>query len=114
MRQYGAAQQAKCGRNLGNGSRTIVHHRDLPELALGEFEQLDLARFSWLHFEGRKNVDEIVQMMTRACQLRQQAAQTYAYRISLELEKEVAHQEALLPFADVVRIWSARPTCHAP
>jgi ketohexokinase len=39
--------------NQQNGSRTIVHYRDLPEYSLEQFQQIELDRFDWLHFEGR-------------------------------------------------------------
>ncbi|MGM0476848.1 MAG: PfkB family carbohydrate kinase [Pseudomonadota bacterium] len=35
------------------GSRTIVHHRDLPEFGVDDFTALDLGDLDWLHFEGR-------------------------------------------------------------
>ncbi len=51
--------------NRRNGSRTIVHHRDLPEYAAADFLRLDLTPFDWLHFEGR-NVAELTQMLRHA------------------------------------------------
>ncbi len=39
--------------NQRNGSRTIVHYRDLPEYNLAAFQHIDLTDFDWLHFEGR-------------------------------------------------------------
>lgn len=93
-----------CLRNISNGSRTIIHHRELPELRAADFEALDLRQFQWLHFEGRRNVADLVQMMERAHRLRREQPATYAFGISLELEKNVAGHETLLPFADVVRV----------
>ncbi|MBZ0160145.1 MAG: ketohexokinase [bacterium] len=39
--------------SLEEGTRTIVHYRDLPEYGHEEFHQIDLTRFDWVHFEGR-------------------------------------------------------------
>jgi len=36
-----------------NGSRTIIHYRDLPELAAADFARIRLAGYDWVHFEGR-------------------------------------------------------------
>ena len=48
--------------NALNGSRTIVHYRDLPEIGFEHFTALDLSRFDWIHFEGR-NVVETAKML---------------------------------------------------
>lgn len=53
--------------NQQNGSRTIVHYRDLPEYTFAQFRQIDLSRFDWLHFEGR-NVHETRAMLDDAKQ----------------------------------------------
>lgn len=63
-----------------NGSRTIVHYRDLPEYSLAAFQQIDLREFDWLHFEGR-NVAETRAMLDDA-QLRAPTVPR-----SVELEK---------------------------
>lgn len=47
--------------NRKNGSRTIVHYRDLPEYTYQAFTKIDLSAFDWVHFEGR-NVSEIEKM----------------------------------------------------
>ena len=52
-------------RSRDNGSRTIVHYRDLPEYPAAAFAAIDLNNFDWLHFEGR-NVEQLVKMMQRA------------------------------------------------
>jgi ketohexokinase len=51
--------------NNQNGSRTIVHYRDLPEYTFESFRQIDLTAFDWLHFEGR-NVEQTRQMLEHA------------------------------------------------
>ncbi len=81
--------------NLANGSRTIVHHRDLPEYPFSQFQQIDLKQFDWLHFEGR-NVAETRQMLTWA---RQQAP---GLPRSVEIEKDRDGIETLFKLADVL------------
>lgn len=48
--------------NNRNGSRTIVHYRDLAEYNFSTFSQIELSLFDWVHFEGR-NVSETLQMV---------------------------------------------------
>jgi ketohexokinase len=62
------------------GSRTIVHHRDLPELAAADFTDIDLDSFDWVHFEGR-NPSE-TELMLRDCSTRRPDLP-----VSLEVEK---------------------------
>jgi len=81
--------------NVGNGSRTIVHYRDLPEYAAEPFMRLDLRRFDWIHFEGR-NLEAVRTMIEHA--------QRTANRlfISLEAEKPRAGIEALFELPDLL------------
>jgi ketohexokinase len=51
--------------NRRNGSRTIVHYRDLPEFGWGDFALIDLRPYGWLHFEGR-HVADTRRMLTHA------------------------------------------------
>lgn len=67
--------------HAANGSRTIVHHRELAELRLADFAALPLERFAWVHFEGR-NVAELARMRAHL------ATTGFAGRVSLEIEKE--------------------------
>ena len=78
-----------------HGSRTIVHHRDLAELAFGNFRALPLERFAWIHFEGR-NVAEVRRMMA---QLRESG---FAGRVSVEIEKDRPQIDDLMAHADLV------------
>jgi len=48
--------------NQQNGSRSIVHYRDLPELSFDFFKTLNLNGFNWIHFEGRA-IKETKQML---------------------------------------------------
>ena len=81
--------------NLSNGSRTIVHHRDLPEYPFSQFQKIDLKPFDWLHFEGR-NVAATRQMLAWA---KQQAPELPC---SVEIEKQRAHIDSLFELADVL------------
>lgn len=80
---------------LAPASRTIVHYRDLPELGAAQFAEVDLARYGWLHFEGR-NVPELAQMLQLARARNPQA------RISLEVEKPRPGIEALFGLPDLL------------
>ena len=81
--------------NRRNGSRTIVHYRDLPEFSLDDFQALSLDQTAWLHFEGR-NVAQVRAMITAA-------RQAYpALPISVEIEKPRPAIETLWREVDVL------------
>ena len=80
--------------NRQNGSRTIVHFRDLPEYSFEDFLQVDLAAFDWVHFEGR-NVPCLKPMMQRVDAMGDT-------RCSLEIEKARDGIEALFPMASLL------------
>jgi ketohexokinase len=75
-----------------SGSRTIVHHRDLPEYHSREFARIDLDAYDWVHFEGR-NLEEVKVMLARIARERPELP------CSLEVEKPRPGIEAL--FAEV-------------
>jgi ketohexokinase len=77
------------------GSRSIIHYRDLPEYASGDFESIELDAFDWLHFEGR-NVVETGRMLDRL------HAGPAAIPCSIEIEKPRDGIDALFPRADVL------------
>jgi ketohexokinase len=77
------------------GSRTIIHHRDCPELPYSHFKTLDLSHYDWLHFEGR-NIEELTAM------LRWVKQQYPTLPCSLEIEKPRDNIESLFDFADVL------------
>ncbi len=81
--------------NQHNGSRTIVHYRDLPEFGFADFELIDLSAFDWLHFEGR-NVAETVRMLERVKTIRP------SLPVSLEVEKPRPDIEQLFSNVDVL------------
>jgi ketohexokinase len=81
--------------NQKTGSRTIVHHRDCPELSFNDFKNIDLTGFDWIHFEGR-NVDQTLQML-------KWLKQHYPALIcSLEIEKPRPGIETLFEYPDVL------------
>ncbi len=82
-------------RNLRNGSRTIVHYRDLPELAFHHFATLDLTAYDWLHFEGRQP-EETRRMIEYA------KTQHPGIPVSIEIEKPREGIESLFPLADLL------------
>lgn len=81
--------------NQCNGSRTIVHYRDLPEFRCEDFQRIDLSGFDWLHFEGR-NVAETAAMLRHARSVAPQIPR------SLEVEKPRDGIEALFIDADLL------------
>lgn len=81
--------------NTSNGSRSIIHYRDLPELELKAFQACPLDQYQWLHFEGRA-VDETFKMMEFSRQ------QQPTLPISLEVEKPREGIEQLFPLADLL------------
>ena len=81
--------------NQQNGSRTIIHYRDLPEFGFEDFRHIDPGRFDWVHFEGR-NVAETGRMLERCAALRPRLPR------SLELEKVRDGMENLFPLAHLL------------
>ncbi len=83
--------------NGENGSRTIVHYRDLAELNFDHFAKQEIEQFDWLHFEGR-NVENLKGMLN--------IARTFCPNtpISLELEKPRPGIESLLNVPNVILI----------
>jgi len=79
--------------NSQNGSRTIVHHRDLPELSIEELLKIPLQQYQWIHFEGR-NIETLVDYLS--------TVDKPPCPISLEIEKDRKGLQLLLPFVDTV------------
>src|SRR3569623_1200593 len=90
--------------NQRNGSRSIVHYRDLPEYDFDAFATIDLRACDWLHFEGR-NIDETARMLAHA-----RRTQPHIPR-SVEIEKPRAEIERL--FADATLLLFSRAYVHA-
>ncbi|MFW2373923.1 MAG: PfkB family carbohydrate kinase [Gammaproteobacteria bacterium] len=89
----GATPTSYISLNQSNGSRTIVHYRDLAELTFEQFQSLDLSGFDWFHFEGR-NIEHTALMM--------QHVTGFNKPISLEAEKNRPGLQNLFPLADVI------------
>ena len=71
------------------GSRTIIHHRDLPELDAASFASVPIRDCIWAHFEGR-NPTETATMVHRAREVIPDLT------ISIEIEKPRPNLAALL------------------
>lgn len=92
----GATPVSYIALSRANGSRTIVHYRDLPEFGYQDFQAIDRRPFEWIHFEGRHVADT-----ARMLRLLRQEAFPRA-RVSVELEKPRPGIETLLEHAGVV------------
>src|SRR3569833_2669883 len=90
--------------NQRNGSRSIVHYRDLPEYDFDAFAPIDLGACEWLHFEGR-NIDETARMLAHAQHTQPQNPR------AVEIEKPRAEIERL--FADATLLLFSRAYVHA-
>ena len=77
------------------GSRTIVHHRDLPELAASLFQSRGLEQMDWVHLEGR-NPEQTCRIIKDIRRLRPDMP------LSVEIEKPRAGIETLLTDADLL------------
>ncbi|WP_295541700.1 PfkB family carbohydrate kinase [uncultured Thiohalocapsa sp.] len=91
----GATPTSYIALSRASGSRTIVHHRDLPELDAADFARVPLADWDWAHFEGRNPV-ETAQMLRRVRRERPDLP------ISVEIEKPRDGIERLFGEVDVL------------
>lgn len=81
--------------NQQTGSRTIVHHRDCPELSFTEFQKINLQQYDWIHFEGRNIAD--TSRMIEYCKQQQPHLPC-----SVEIEKPRPDIDSLFTLADVL------------
>jgi ketohexokinase len=79
--------------NRMTGSRTIIHHRDLPEYRSRWFSRVDLEAYDWVHFEGRAPA-ELAVMLERT--------RHSGKHSSLEIEKPREGIEKLFQLPDVL------------
>ena len=94
--EHGAAPTSYILLNQRNGSRSIVHFRDLPEFSISDFMDIDdIASFDWLHFEAR-NCDDLAVMLAYARSV------VTDQPISLEVEKERDGLDALWAYPDII------------
>ena len=79
--------------SAATGSRTIIHHRDLPEYPAEVFAFIDLNEYDWVHFEGR-NVADLRVMLQRT--------RNAGLPCSLEVEKPREGIETLFDLPDLL------------
>lgn len=80
--------------NQQNGSRTIVHYRNLPELSAISFDALPLSKFEWIHFEGR-NVVQTNRMLEKISKTNPEVP------VSIEIEKQRERLNELFQYGNV-------------
>lgn len=69
------------------GSRTILaDFKNLTELKGNDFQRLDLTNYKWVHFEGRENVSDIIQMIEAIEIFNEGKEQADKVRVSVEIE----------------------------
>ncbi|KAL8606589.1 hypothetical protein ACOMHN_009474 [Nucella lapillus] len=76
--------------NTSTGSRTILHtNKNLRELSVEDFQKLPLSsgQYSWIHFEGRPNVEEMKKMMLHVEDHNASCEESSSVITSLEVEK---------------------------
>lgn len=95
QRMQGSTPTSYITLNQHNGSRSIVHHRDLHELSFAQFDSIPLQRFDAFHFEGR-NVAHVRRMMDKV--LKHRVDQT----LSVEIEKDREDIDSLMTGADIL------------
>ncbi|XP_041466928.1 ketohexokinase-like isoform X2 [Lytechinus variegatus] len=90
--------------NASTGSRTILHkNKALPEVDPKDFEKLDLDDYSWIHFEGRNEVN-IEKMIAMIEMYNKSRTDSKPITISLEAEKSRNVTHSLLQKGDFVFI----------
>ena len=93
--RQGASPVSYVTHNRRNGSRTIIHYRELEEFSAADFRLIELTPYDWCHFEGR-NVAQLARMLAMA------RAARPALPLSLEVEKPRPGIEALFGHARVL------------
>ncbi|ACL71216.1 PfkB domain protein [Thioalkalivibrio sulfidiphilus HL-EbGr7] len=81
--------------NARNGSRTIVHYRDLPELDAAHLAGVSVERMDWVHLEARDGAITGAMLRTLRERLVDQP-------VSLEVEKERPGVDRLFGLPDVI------------
>jgi ketohexokinase len=81
--------------NRQNGSRTIIHYRQLDELTAEQFPAIPPRQYDWLHFEGR-NVPQLIRILKGLHQAGKPCP------LSLEAEKPRKGIESLFALVDVI------------
>ncbi|XP_075770624.1 ketohexokinase isoform X2 [Pelodiscus sinensis] len=93
---------ACCLVNRTNGSRTVtLYDTNLPDVTAQDFEQVDLSRYKWIHWEGR-NAAEQAQMLRRVEEHNRACPAPQRVSTSVEVEKAREELYQLLGYGDVV------------
>ncbi|XP_075770625.1 ketohexokinase isoform X3 [Pelodiscus sinensis] len=88
--------------SVSRGTRTILHtNRNLPDVTAQDFEQVDLSRYKWIHWEGR-NAAEQAQMLRRVEEHNRACPAPQRVSTSVEVEKAREELYQLLGYGDVV------------
>ncbi|CAL8110063.1 unnamed protein product [Orchesella dallaii] len=98
------------------GSRTIIHAKgNLPEITLSDIKKLNLKNYTWMHFEGRNELElpKIMQFVkehnNEESFTRTNLSDVPNYKnttlpVSLEVELHIENLDKMLPLADVVLV----------
>ncbi|XP_033001165.1 ketohexokinase isoform X3 [Lacerta agilis] len=93
---------ACCLVNCQNGSRTVtLYDTNLPEVTAADFEQVNLSRYKWIHWEGR-NASEQVKMIQRVEAHNRTCPPSDRVTTSVEVEKTRPELYQLFSYGDVV------------
>lgn len=87
--------------SASSSSRTVIHHRMLPEYGYSDFAGAALGRYQWVHFELREPAE--TELMLARCRRAN-------LRVSLELERARDGFETLLTLPDL--IFAPRALAH--
>ena len=86
--------------NSNSGTRTILHtNLGLPELTFENFKKIKIDH-SWIHFEGRPNVDQTEIMIQHI----QKIPSSNRPKISYEMEKLGRNYDRIIPLVDIMFI----------
>ncbi|XP_032237081.1 ketohexokinase [Nematostella vectensis] len=92
--------------SLETGSRTIVHNRGgMPELSAEYFKCLCLDEYDWVHFETRRNIKDIHEMLDMVDAYNKTKPSAEKITVSIEIEKPINDgRDGLIRRADVIFI----------
>jgi len=95
LQKHSATPTSYITLNSANGSRSIVHYRNLRELQADDFTALALSHINWFHFEARA-CDQLRVMLKHAAR--------FAKPISIELEKPREGIDDIMQYANLLLI----------
>ena len=83
--------------NAKTGTRTILHtNLGLPELNISNFKHIDFKAYSWIHFEGRPNIQDTKDI------IRYIHTSLDKPKLSYEMEKVGRNYDPVIPLVDVL------------